>query len=104
MAALFCAASSAFACDAAANAATNAKAANPWYALIRLFQETGAARQGGPAMFRPLFLDREDPERAAGGHLLETLVAREQRIDAAHAPRHAHHLPPLLLPAAHLPP
>src|SRR6266446_5278184 len=62
-----------------------------------------AAGHGRPADSNPLLLQREDPERAAGGHVLQTLVAGEQRIDAADAAGHSDVLPAVLLPGDGLP-
>src|SRR5258707_5702331 len=49
-----------------------------------------------------LLLDREDQDRAAVRHVLETLVAGEQRIDAADAAGHGDVLPAVLLPGDRL--
>src|SRR5580692_8767776 len=54
-------------------------------------------------MSGPLLLDREDPQRAAGGHVFEPLVAGEQRIDPADAAGHGDVLPAVLLPGDGLP-
>src|SRR5258708_10341606 len=61
-----------------------------------------ASGRDRPAASNPLLLDREDPERAAGRHILQALVAGEQRIDAADAAGHGDVLPAVLLPGDRL--
>src|SRR6185312_11288697 len=58
---------------------------------------------GRPLGLPALLLQGEDPERAAGRHGLQALVAGEQRVDAADAARHGDILPAVLLPGDRLP-